>query len=360
MATLSTQKKIPGFAKFKNKKPSKVKVDSSDLVDMKPFFPDHELPLVVTPKGESLHLVGWLEENRQLIEEKLMIHGGVLFRGFDIHRDQDLANFIEHQPYELMSYFEGSTPRKQLGKKIYTSTLFPQNETIALHNEYSSSMRFPLKVWFSCLVPPEKDTGQTPICSARKMVQRINPDVMDEFRAKGWSLMRNFRYNLGLTWQRAYAIDDKAELERYLKENLIDHEWIDEDHLRTFQVRSAIITHPVTQDECWFNHMAFWHAANIRDGVREELISQLGREGLPYHTFFGDGTPIPDDVARHIADCYLQEKLLFNWQQGDILLADNVLISHGRQPFSSERKILVAMGQPYYRPIFQPLATAAN
>lgn len=358
MTTYPSSRKVPGFAKFKNKKPNQVRADSSDLVSMQTLFPGHELPLVVTPKVSGLHLTGWLEENRQLIEAKLMQHGGVLFRGFDIETDQDLAHFIESQPYERMSYFEGSTPRKAMGDRIYTSTLYPQNETIALHNEYSSSMRFPLKVWFSCLVAPEKGTGQTPVCSARRMLKRIDPDVLEEFRVKGWSLIRNFRYNLGLTWQRAYAIGNKPELERYLTKNLIEFEWPGEDHLRTFQVRSAIVTHPVTQEEAWFNHMAFWHAANLRDGVREELIGQLGIEGLPYHTYYGDGSPIPDDVARHVAECYLKEKLMFDWEKGDILLADNILISHGRQPFTSERKILVAMGQPHFRPIFQPCVTA--
>ena len=358
MSTTTTVDRSRKMRSFKHKKPRPVKVSSLDLVHMDTLLPDHELPLVVTPKEPGLKLAGWLAENRDFIEQKLMHHGGVLFRGFDIHTDADFAAFVEDQPYELMSYFEGSTPRKEVGKTIYTSTLFPSNETIALHNEYSSSMRFPLKVWFCSMLPPEPGTGQTPVCSARRMIDRIDASVIDEFRAKGWALVRNFRFGLGLPWQRAYAIDDKDRLAAYLKENLIDFEWVDDEHLRTHQVRSAVLTHPVTQQEVWFNHMSFWHAANLRDGVREELIGQLGRDGLPYHTTFGDRTPIPDDVARHIAQCYLDEKLMFDWQQGDVLLADNMLISHGRQPFSGPREIRVAMGQPYYRPVFTPLVHA--
>jgi alpha-ketoglutarate-dependent taurine dioxygenase len=34
----------------------------------------------------------------------------------------------------------------------------------------------------------------------------------------------------------------------------------------------------------------------------------------------------------------------FAWQRGDIMLLDNVLTAHARNPFVGERKLLVAMG----------------
>jgi hypothetical protein len=33
----------------------------------------------------------------------------------------------------------------------------------------------------------------------------------------------------------------------------------------------------------------------------------------------------------------------FNWQRGDVMVVDNVLATHGREPFTGERRILVAM-----------------
>jgi hypothetical protein len=32
---------------------------------------------------------------------------------------------------------------------------------------------------------------------------------------------------------------------------------------------------------------------------------------------------------------------------GDILMVDNMLVAHGREPFSGPRKILVAMAEPF-------------
>jgi alpha-ketoglutarate-dependent taurine dioxygenase len=35
----------------------------------------------------------------------------------------------------------------------------------------------------------------------------------------------------------------------------------------------------------------------------------------------------------------------FPWQKGDILMVDNMLAAHGREPFTGPRKIMVAMAE---------------
>jgi alpha-ketoglutarate-dependent taurine dioxygenase len=68
---------------------------------------------------------------------------------------------------------------------------------------------------------------------------------------------------------------------------------------------------------------------------------------LPYNTYYGDGQPIEDSVVEELREAYRQETVAFPWQPGDILMMDNMLVAHGRNPFTGPRKILVGMGEPY-------------
>jgi alpha-ketoglutarate-dependent taurine dioxygenase len=73
-------------------------------------------------------------------------------------------------------------------------------------------------------------------------------------------------------------------------------------------------------------------------------------ENLPYNTFYGDGSEIPDEVIAHLMTAYDSQTVKFGWQAGDLLLLDNMLVAHGRSRFTGERKILTAMGDEI-RPI---------
>jgi alpha-ketoglutarate-dependent taurine dioxygenase len=60
----------------------------------------------------------------------------------------------------------------------------------------------------------------------------------------------------------------------------------------------------------------------------------------PTHTTYGDGTEIEPEVIQHIRDTNWSTAVGFEWQDGDVLIIDNVAVMHGRISFSGERKIL--------------------
>ena len=76
---------------------------------------------------------------------------------------------------------------------------------------------------------------------------------------------------------------------------------------------------------------------------RISLTKELGEENLPRNTFYGDGQPIEIEVLEHIRKVYNQEKIKFQWNKGDIMMLDNILTAHAREPYKGERKVAVAM-----------------
>ena len=323
--------------------PEATRVSSAELVEVDAAG----LPVVVRPRASSVRIEDWIPDNRAFLEDSLRRTGAVLFRGFAVDSLARFDDVVRVLCPNLMTYTEGATPRKALKDKLYTSTEFPPDYSIALHNELSYVTTWPMRIFFSCSIAAEW-RGETPIADVRKVYQRIPPRIRERFERDHWMLVRNYGDGFSLPWQKVFHTEDRAEVEAYCARSRIELEWKTGDRLRTRQVRPASRIHPVTGETVWFNHVAFWHISSLepRD-LRDELVRQMAADELPYNTFYGDGSPIEADVADALRQAYAAETHSFLWQVGDLIMIDNMLVAHGRSPFRGERRILTAMGDAY-------------
>jgi len=335
-------------AKRKNIRPSELSISSDSLVSTGYFDSDRPLPLVIEPKIDGVNLALWVKDHWELVESKLLTHGGILFRGFDVKGQSDFEEFLRAMELPLMEYLERSTPRAELGKGVYTSTQFPPDQSIALHNELSAALIIPRKIWFCCIKPAEEG-GETPIADIRRIFQRLDPSVRERFLQKGWLLIRNYGDGFGLPWQDSFQTTDKSVIEEYARKNAMDVEWKDGDRLRTYQIRPAVIHHPQTGEIGWFNHIAFWHQSSLTPDVHEALSAEFKDQEFPYFVSYGDGSPIDDKIIDMLRDAYQREMIVFPWRTGDLLMLDNMLVAHGRRPYVGTRNVVVSMGEPYTR-----------
>ena len=318
------------------------------LIEAKTPGPDVTLPLIVRPAVKGLSLPAWAAGNAEFINTNLRRHGALLFRDFNVRTTADFQNFLGATGVGLMEYRERSSPRSQVGEKVYTSTDYPADQSIFPHNEHSYSQTFPLKLFFYCLAPAEQG-GETPLADCRKVFQRIDPEIRERFRRRKWMYVRNFGGGFGLSWQSVFQTTDKSRVEAYCREKSIEVQWLGEDRLRTRQVRPVVATHPHTGDLVWFNHATFFHVSTLDPSMHEALLSEFGEEGLPNNTYYGDGSPIEPAVLDELREAYRQEMLSLAWRQGDIMMIDNMLTAHARMPFAGPRKILFAMAEPFTR-----------
>ena len=323
---------------------------SKNLVSKKNIGNEHTRILMITPNYPSIDISKWVTENKSDIEHYLHQYGGVLFRGFDGGCKTNFKNVIQLTINNIQPYMEGATPRTELGDGIYTSTEFPSNVTISQHNELSYTNNWPMRISFACLCNANKG-GETPLTDVRSVLLNIDKELRSEFAKKGWMLIRNYGNGLGPSWEKAFNTDDIDEVKRYCIDEKIDLKVFDNRKIRTKQIRKAIHSHPKTGEAVWFNHIAFWHPCSLDNSVREGLLAQFDEEDFPYSVTWGDESPISEDIIDHLNAAYQKVTLTSAWENGDIILLDNMLVAHGRRPFTGKRSVLVAMGQPYQQKI---------
>ncbi|HET8844163.1 MAG TPA: TauD/TfdA family dioxygenase, partial [Ktedonobacteraceae bacterium] len=138
---------------------------------------------------------------------------------------------------------------------------------------------------------------------------------------------------------------DKSKVEEFCRSASMDFEWKSDDRLRTSYVRPGVAEHPKTHALVWFNQAQHWHTSCLDSKTRASLLSMFEEKDLPRNCYYGDGSPIEDSVMQEICDIYQQLEVSFPWQRGDVVMLDNMLTAHARNPFRGERKILVAMGE---------------
>lgn len=348
MTTDNSEIKRPPLGSLGAVRRRAVSVSTETLVKMGPLFPDRDLPLLIEPAVSGLSLTTWAQMNRAFLEEKLLHHGGILFRGFGLQEAADLEQVIQAISGESLEYRERSSPRHAVAGNIYTSTDYPPSRSIFLHNENSYQSQWPLKIFFFCR-QPALERGETPIADVRRVLRHIEPEVRERFAQKGWMYIRNFGDGFGLAWPTVFQTDDRAQVEAHCAKSDIQLEWKEGNRLRTLAVRPALARHPKTGETVWFNHATFFHFSTLEPDIREGLLAELAESDLPASSYYGDGSPIEPEVVEHLREAYRRETVSFPWQQGDLLLLDNMLVAHGRAPFTGPRQVLVGMAEPVTR-----------
>lgn len=304
------------------------------------------LPLVIEPSNGPVDLIAWAEAHREDLKNRLSGQGAILFRGFQIGSVEDFERFVVASCGGSLEYKERSSPRSQVSGRIYTSTDYPPEMPIFLHNEQSYSLTFMLRILFFCLVEAESG-GATPIADVRKVYQRIDPAIRRRFAEEGYLYVRNFGDGFGLPWQEAFKTENPADVEAYCRANDIGFEWKGGGRLRTRQLRRAVGRHPYSGEPVWFNHLTFFHVTTLEPPVRDAMLSSFVEEDLPNNTYHADGSPIAPEVMEHLRAAYRAETISFPWKKGDILMLDNMLTAHGRESFTGPRKVVVGMAEPF-------------
>jgi alpha-ketoglutarate-dependent taurine dioxygenase len=269
-------------------------------------------------------------------------HQALLIRGFDV-TEESLAEVMPLLLPERLAYIHGNTPRTKVGENIYTSTEYPPEYAISLHSELSYAPTWPSRLLFFCARPAAVG-GATPLLDNAAWLAALGEELREAF--SGGLCYQQYLHGgrgFGKSWQATFETEDRDEVEQILAPTGAEWEWTAGNALRTRTVRPATIRHPGTGEELWFNQADQWHPATLGEDTMRELASIVPADELPQSVAFADGSPIPAEYVTRIRDTGLELAYDIDWQQGDILLVDNLTLAHGRRPYSGARRVLVAM-----------------
>ena len=313
---------------------------------------DRAMPLLIEPSGDlegsPIALGSWAAEHRHDLDEWLHRDGAVLLRGFGIGIPEEFHDVVAAIRPQLLDYVGGDSPRKAVGDRVYTSTEFPPDMEIGLHNELSYTRSWPERVFFCCLVAANSG-GETHIADGRRVFSQLDPAVRDRFSEKGVIYRQHLRdgdgeAGPGKSWQETFDTTDPAEVERICSDQDMEFGWTSRG-FRTSPRNPGVLTHPLTGETCWFNQADMWHASfdTVKAQESRTVAEDPGEETLGSHACYGDGSEIPIADLRSVRSACKKSERLFLWQAGDLLILDNILAMHGRKPFEGERRVLVAM-----------------
>jgi hypothetical protein len=253
-----------------------------------------------------------------------------------------------------MGYTGGGTPRAAVAGKVFESTRVDERYSIRLHQEMSYLPHFPYKLAFYSKVPAATG-GATSICDIRKVEALAPAALIDEVRRRGVMYRRNFRdgnvptdgWNpviaaIHRSWQDSFGTRDKAEAQAMAESMGLEWSWLADGSLQTTYVNSGFVVHPVTRQEHWFNQINQYTTTDA-DAIWPAFVEQYG-EGHSYsEVLYGDGERIPLEYVHELRRANFLATVDEPWQAGEVMLIDNVLCCHGRQPYTGKRETLVQL-----------------
>jgi len=303
------------------------------------------VPLKASPLTPGTSLEQASGAIQELVDHRLEKDGAILFSGFSAPGVEGFQSFAGSFGHPLLSYEFGSTPRSQVtGKGVYTSTEYPAHRSIPLHNEQAYTTDWPMRIWFYCAQAAEQG-GETPIADSREVYRRIDPALRRRFSERGLTYVRNYGNGLDLDWQQVFNTDSAEAVEVFCRWQGIDVTWKDDGCLRTAQRCQAVARHPRTSDSVWFNQAHLFHLSALDEEMQAILLETVGEDNLPRNVYYGDGSAIEASALEEVRGVLDECRVVFPWRSGDILMLDNMLMAHAREPFSGSRKVVVAMAE---------------
>lgn len=297
--------------------------------------------LLLEAKDPACQSISWFQTHREALNHALKRYGAVFFRGFaaDSETFETIMDTILPEPYEMIDVV---TPRSHVHGSLYTSTQAHPDLDIFQHQEMSYHNEPPYCLGFYCEVPSETG-GLTPVNDLRALgrdARRLFPEVMDRFIDAGVLFVRNFnKYNFK-SWQTCWESTTHEEAEKKLRAADTEWEWVEEDWLRTYQRRPAVLRDPLGGGEILYPSLNIFHRVFVTYISGPQNVPVAADEAeQSMVAYFGDRSRIPEDFLTWVRETTKERRVSVPWQARDFFLVNNLIAGHGRTAYTGPRVV---------------------
>lgn len=264
----------------------------------------------------------------------------------------------------------GSTAKRtEVTEILSTANEGPSSIRIHQHNEFSRFVRYPTKLFFAC-AEYAAEGGETPLVHGGEFFQRINekaPDFIRELSQRGlymeqiWPLMSDSNTNWAYKFCFGRKIDpndndfehQKLQAKQLAEEIASPYcEFTPENDLLIRQYTKPIRVYEGDGESfpCFFNSLSTFYAY-----TKYKVAEYRKTKSICYN----DGGEIPAKYLDLVLETSLDLAYPHHWEEGDIAIVDNYMVSHGRLAWEGVRRILVSMWDEVDKPEYSPWTAAS-
>ena len=318
-------------------------------------------PLFIERVPGALDEIGefldWAEARRELLDHLILQYGGIVLRGFPLASAEDFDRFVRLFPAYDRGYVAGMTPRNFVAGKVMESTRLAADYKIGLHSEMAYMRTYPPRIAFFARKAAGVG-GETIIGSLREITRRLPKPLRARLEAHKVHMVRNYapcgntrdaavvEHADQMGWDDAFHTESRSDVEAQCRAIGLDFTWNADASLTVVDTLDPFTDHPKT-GERFFRSNVHTNKAADRQGygdIRTRVqASQKRRSGH----FLDNGEELSPDECETIHRILEEVEISWKWQDGDVMILDNLQVAHGRNPFSGPREILVALlGEP--------------
>lgn len=287
-------------------------------------------------------------------------HGQVIIKNLG-STDADLYSRLiekafhkDHTPFDQVGVLGAS--RKDVSDNVTTVNPLSAPNNIYGHQEFSRFDSYPTVLSFfsqisvKSLLTNKQNLGQSITLHATELFDRVNekyPKFIEDLHKKGLYLSQIWKYpddpgSLDYSWLANYAfgkdinehdlLDIKKEKAIKLASERVskDVEFLEDNSLLIHQHTKPIRIHPRNNLPIIFSSLPTYYAPHYFD------------KSKPLTIRYDDGSSIPEEYLDFLFETAVDIEYTHTFEDGDLLIIDNYLVYHGRNPYDGKREVLAS------------------